>query len=362
MKLPTLYKEAKTGATQEWTIEIVDNKFRSIAGQVNGQLTVSEFTVCKPKNIDRSNATSAKEQALAEAKAKWQKKKDHGYVENISTIGKSAYFEPMLAHNYNDYKDKIEFPVYDNPKLDGARCVCNKDGLWTRNGKKIVSCPHIFNELKPYLDKDPNLIFDGELYNHDLCNDFNKLMSLIKKLKPTKEDLEESEKLIQYWIYDLPSNKKFSERFVGAYKNFKGLKYCRFVYATLIHNQKELDTAFEKHLQNGFEGQIIRLDEPYQNKRTKFLLKHKEFQDAEFEIVDILEGVGNKSGMAGAVRIKLPNGETQRSNIKANWEFCDKLLKEKDQVVGKLGTVRFQNYTPDGFLRFPELIKIDRYD
>jgi hypothetical protein len=50
MKLETIYKKTKTGATQEWTIEVSDNKYRTHSGQDGGQITTNAWTVVYGKN------------------------------------------------------------------------------------------------------------------------------------------------------------------------------------------------------------------------------------------------------------------------------------------------------------------------
>ena len=91
MKLDTIYKLTKTGATQEWTIEIEDNKYRTHSGQVGGVITTNEWTVVFGKNIGRANATTDSEQALAEAVAKQTKKLESGYFEDINNIDIKQY-------------------------------------------------------------------------------------------------------------------------------------------------------------------------------------------------------------------------------------------------------------------------------
>ena len=138
MKLQTIYKQTKTGATQEWTIEVVGNKYRTHSGQVGGAITTNEWTVVYGKNVGKANGTTNEEQALKEAEAKRTKKLESGYFENIKHIGKKQYFEPMLAGKWEDRKDKIEYPIYSQPKLDGIRCIVTIDGMFSRNGKPII--------------------------------------------------------------------------------------------------------------------------------------------------------------------------------------------------------------------------------
>ena len=133
----------------------------------------------------------------------------------------------MLAHNYKDRQDELvgKFPHYSQPKLDGIRCIVRKEGDTlvgrTRNGKEIECIPHILKSLNGFFLAYPTAILDGELYNHDLRDNFNKITSLVRKQKPIqsekmsdkvfarkvleyKERLAEAEDTIQYHVYDAP--------------------------------------------------------------------------------------------------------------------------------------------------------------
>ena len=197
MKLETIYKKTKTGATQEWTIEVSDNRYRTHSGQVGGQITTNAWTVVYGKNEGKANGTTDIEQALKEAIAKRTKKLESGYFESINNINEQQYFEPMLAAKWEDYKDKIQYPIYSQAKLDGIRCIVTKDGMFSRNGKPIISAPHIIDSLRNLFVVNPDLIFDGELYADKFANDFNTIVSLVKKTKPTDADLAESKKQIE---------------------------------------------------------------------------------------------------------------------------------------------------------------------
>ena len=202
MKLNTLYSRATNGKINEYVIEVEDNKYRTISGYTDGVKTTSEWKVCAAKSY-----CTAEEQAMKEAIAMHRKKMETGSFENISDIDNEIYFEPMLAQDWFKQKDKVKYPVYSQPKLDGIRCIVRKDGMWSRNGKRIVSAPHIFYAMESLFKDNPDLIFDGELYADKFANDFNAICSLVKKTKPTAEDLNASAKQIQYHIYDLVSHR-----------------------------------------------------------------------------------------------------------------------------------------------------------
>ncbi len=144
--LPTLYSRTSKGKIQQWQVEVEGNKFRAISGQKDGKLVISKFTECSGKNSGKTNETTPEEQALAEAKALWQKKINKGYYEKIEDIDNEMFFEPMLAKNYNDRKDKLTFPLYVQPKLDG--CLDEKTMVKTKEyGEKTIK-EIVDNKLK----------------------------------------------------------------------------------------------------------------------------------------------------------------------------------------------------------------------
>ena len=362
MKFDTLYKRATNGKVSEWSIETDMNKYRTTSGYTDGRKTTSEWTHCSGKNTNRANETSAVEQAKKEAQAIWQKKIDSGYFVNINYIDKQIFFKPMLAKDWNDYKDDITYPIFSQPKLDGIRCIVSKDGMYTRNGKAIISAPHVFDSLKDIFKKNPNLIFDGELYADKFANDFNAICSLVKKTKPAIEDIIASAKSIQYHIYDLPShNGTFSQRYAEICA-MELPDCCVIVETNLVDYEDDATLLYENYVSAGYEGQILRLDSKYENKRTKSLMKHKSFQDDEFTILDICEGAGNKMGMVGYMVFETKKGQRFKSNLKANWDISKGIWTNKKQFIGKTATIQYFNLTPDGIPRFPYITKIARED
>jgi DNA ligase-1 len=365
MKLETIYKKTKTGATQEWTIEVVGNKYRTHSGQVGGAITTNEWTIVYGKNVGKANGTTDSEQALKEAEAKRTKKLESGYFENINHINKTQYFEPMLAAKWEDYKDKIQYPIFSQPKLDGIRCIVTKDGMFSRNGKPIISAPHIRESLSEVFEVYPDMVLDGELYADKFANDFNKIVSLVKKTKPTDADLKESKKNIQYWIYDLPDNDiQFGDRCDRLHDLFKAFesfsKHCIEVETTLCMSEDDVIDLYEGYVDVGFEGQMLRMNSKYENKRSKSLLKHKSFVDEEYIIKDICEGEGNRTGTAGYMVFETADGKPFKSNVKGTWEETAEMLKNKKKLIGKQATIKYFNLTPDGIPRFPFVINIDR--
>jgi len=202
--LEKLFKIDSVGRLREWTMHIQGDSFHAVKGLVGMKLTEDKPTTATAKNVGRSNETSDEEQAELEAKAKWDKKLKEGYALTPEDAENKKYFDPMLAQSYDDRKSDVEQTfekggmIYAQPKLDGIRCIVRKekDGVVarTRKGRTIDSVPHIIKSLEPYFNDDESLVLDGELYNHDLKHDFNKIVSLVRKQTPsrTKSDTDKS--------------------------------------------------------------------------------------------------------------------------------------------------------------------------
>ena len=351
---PVLYKYTNKGQVQRWEIVAVDDYFYTIEGIEGGTLTTSKPTYCKAKNVGRSNETTPVRQAQMEAQAKWQKKVDSGYNEVLTREKK--FFEPMLAHEVSKY-EKLLFtvPTFIQPKLDGLRAISQDNKLMSRNGKPFV-VPHLYQN---------DYVLDGELYNHEYHNDFNKIVSLCKKIKPDESELAEQVDKVEFWVYDLPSHKgKFSERYKALQKlvkEAKGLGSYVLVPTYEVKNQQDIDKYHEIFLNSGYEGSILRLDlGPYENKRSKQLLKKKDFIDEEFKIIGAVEGEGGRAGTIGYFIIDLGGGKNCKSNIKGDFDYLAQVWKDRKKYIGTMATVKYFNKTPDGALRFPYVIKLNR--
>jgi len=361
----TLYK-AKDDKFLQWSIEVEGDKYRVHSGQEGGKIVTSTWKYATPKNIGKANETTPEEQAQAEADAIYKQKIEKGYQLTKTVVPNISKIDPMLAKKFDDYESKISYPFFTQPKLDGIRCVITRKGMFTRNNKLITSCPHIFDEALKFLNKYPDIeALDGELYSHELFDNFNKIVSLVKRVKCEPLDYIESEKYIKYHCYDIVSELQFSKRNFRIYTELSTneyYKYIVYVETSSIHNKSMLDEQHEKYLADGYEGTIVRLDAPYEKKRSKNLLKKKDFMDAEFKILDIIEGEGNRYGTAGYIETITNDGKPFKSSIKGTFEYLTELLVNKQQYIGKQATIKYFQLTPDGIPRFPYVIDIDRHE
>jgi DNA ligase-1 len=357
--LSTLYKRDSNGNIRELTIEYmgpIAPGTRSISGIKGGKLVESGWKESYGKNFGKKNATTSFEQAHKEAVAIWNKKVEKEYFENPADIDTYDKFKPMLAHDYTKRPQAFGF---SQPKLDGIRCIARKDGLFTRAGKAITSCGHIEHDLIEFFKEYPDMILDGELYNHELKADFNKITSLVRKAKPSPEEAQECHESVEYHIYDMkdPDSEldvfsyriQFLDKYLNAHHNS-----LEVVSTAYCNNQEMLDAKYSEYTEQGYEGQMVRNDTPYENKRSKNLLKRKEFITDEFDVVSVLEGSGNWSGYAKHFELKLEDGRTFRSGVRGNQALLKDLLEQ--EVKPTWVTCRYFELTPDGVPRFPVVI------
>lgn len=360
VEMPKLYKRDSVGKIRQWSIIIDGSKYATISGVKDGALVQSEWTQAKIKNEGRANATTPERQAEMEAQSEYTKKQKLGYTPDLNLIDKQKFMQCMLAKDYNDHKHKLKGVVLVQPKLDGIRCIARADGLYSRKGEKIVSCPHIEEALKPIFEQSPDVVFDGELYNHNLKDNFNKIASLVNKKKSIEP---EALKVIQYHIYDLVNDEvssvargNFRQSFLNTLPEDGPLVSVEtWMYATSDNSQIQewVGNFHAKFTELGYEGTMIRTDTVYQHKRTDALLKFKDFTDAEFVILDVIEGEGNRAGMAGALKFETMEGTEFTANIIGGFEYYKELLSHKDKYIGRYATVKYFALTPDGIPRFP---------
>lgn len=393
-KLQTLYKVDTKGKLREWTMHIDGASFYAVKGLVDGKKTTDKPTTTIAKNVGRANATTPKEQALLEAQAKFQKKLDSGYALNEIDAQKKKFYEPMLAHNYKDREDELvgKYPVFSQPKLDGIRCIVRKEGNTligrTRNGKEIECIPHILKSLNGFFLAYPNAILDGELYNHDLRDNFNKITSLVRKQKPIKSDkmtdkafdkkvaeykerLSEAEDAIQYHVYDAPrindtinEAQSFDFRIDELKAHLTQNKHIVLVETLEVYSKGNLDDLYGQYLEQGYEGQMVRKSlSAYENKRSTSLLKRKEFVDAEYKVIDIEIGNGNRSGTAKHLVCYCDKTKrTFNSNIKGSFDYLKEIYDNRKEYIGQLATIKYFQLTPDGIPRFPYAIAFRNYE
>lgn len=279
-----------------------------------------------------------------------------------------------------DAQDKYDLEIKDNHNffansvlVHNCRCIARWEGndiiCRSRNGKEIIPVKFIRDTLARFLPK--HVVFDGELYNHDYKEDFNKIISLVRKTKPRIEDVQECNKLIEYHVYDCfdleHPNVVFNERHKLLNEliqtiNSDKIKVVTTHFVSGLHTKEGLDTLYGTYLEDGYEGQMVRLNTSYEHKRSKSLIKRKEFKDDEFIVTGIDEGKGKRAGQAGSLIMQTHTGLVFNGAIKGSDAFRATIFNNSSDVIGKKAHVRFFDYTPDGVPRFPVVHSIRDYE
>lgn len=363
MKLETLFKKNSNGSLQQWTIWVEGATIITEFGQVGGKIQRAEDPIREGKNLGKKNATTPEQQAQFEAKAKWdlqQAKK--GYVidpERAASGDDDRQGEVcMLAQSYGTYENgvffpdqnkKINFPAAVQPKLDGHRCRVRDDKtLWSRGQKPILQVPHIVEEVnRMFMDKAPPL--DGELYNHDLKDDFEKLTSILKQ----KKQVHPEYKLARYYVYDVDEpGLTFAERHELLQHMLADCEYLQPVETRLVNSHEEVLQAYTDFTEMGYEGLIIRnLDSMYEGKRSYGLQKLKGFTEKEFKIIGIKEGAGKLTGHAATFTCVTEAGEEFEAKMEGELTRLKDYFEDHSLWQGKELTVRFFSWTKRGVPR-----------
>ncbi len=345
------------------------NAYFTESGLEDGKKVISEKKEVFGKNTGKKNETSDQEQAISEAESQVRKKlKTKYYRTKESAKNAEGFFKVMLADKWESRKEKLEYPAIVQPKLDGIRCVITKDGARTRGNTPINVIPHILNELQPFFELYPNVILDGELYNHDLKDDFQKLISVVRKDKTTPENLAESKKYMQYHIYDCPiigdlnESADYTQRIDTLYGSIiNKAEYIKLIVGFPALEECDVDRFHSDFLSQGYEGSIVRVNGPYENKRSKGLLKRKDFIDEEAKVIKIEEGKGNWAGYAKVFTLEL-NGKQFHSGVRGSQEYLKEVLENKQDYIEKSATLRYFRLTDDDIPYLPVIVNLSRED
>ena len=355
---PVLQSKTRTGKEKFWQGHVVCDSTGQWLTQssfwqtnVDGSQSTVQFSdpyCVYPKNVGRSNETTAEQQAYLEIERDFKKQKDKGYAE----IGQQSEVLPlpMLAHKFSDRGHKVTWPAYVQPKLNGQRMLFDGEKGWSRGGKLIISecIAHIREEIG---ELPEGVILDGELIlpGNPLLQ---KTMTAIKKFRP------ELSPTLMYWVYDIVDpTRVFSERF-ETLKSLtpSGESHIILTPTALVENPSEVLFHHSQFVDVGYEGSMVRFDsEGYDiGHRNNQLQKVKDFVDAEFEVLDITEGGGRFKGAAIFV-CRATETETFTCVMEGDMDYRRSLYEGRNSILKQKPflTVRYQELSKDGVPIFP---------
>ena len=131
----------------------------------------------------------------------------------------------------------------------------------------------------------------------------------------------------------------------------------------LVQKKRQMPLAHKKYVQQGYEGTMIRdRKSVYEvGQRSNYLLKHKDFQTEEYEIVGATTGHG-RDAKAVVWKCKTESGATFNARPEGTIESREDKYARRDEFMGKMLTVRFQNLTNTGVPRFPIGVVVRDYE
>lgn len=381
-EFPALYNVAKNSKIHFWKIYVKENLIYRESWYEEGKIVTYPVIECNGKNKKKSNATSDIEQALIEAKSKWVKQFDKGYKvfdvddDNIHVHSEQKLF-PMLAQQFNERKHYLHMPCAVSRKLDGVRMmskVVEGNVVFTsRTFKEFKWMNRIREHVSTILTKfGTNIILDGELYSHNLP--FNELCGAVRSVKcPSVHDNE-----LEYWIFDIADeNLVYNDRIELLFriKRWYEQHYSvdnrriKFEMYEILNDLNDYKIYHDKYVAEGFEGLIVRnLNGFYKFKfRSNDLQKYKDFEDAEFEIIDFKTGTGTEKNAIIYI-CKYTNGQT--FDVRPRGSIEDRIRKAKigNTFIGKKLIVRYQpcikseDKDKDELPRFPVGVEIRDYE
>lgn len=399
-KLPTLYWQSSKSGVMFWDAQVIENKDNHGViiikrGFQGGKVQKSEQIIDSGKNIGKKNETTPFQQAVLEAKSKWNlKKTKNSYSENIAPIeentsqsaggtAQTTMFNtenatPMLAKDFKKDSHLLKWSegVVSQPKLDGVRALCgikdNKFFLKSRGNKYYYNLDHIknaFEQLHKSKGLSDSLLFDCELYTNELK--FEDITGICRKQKTLSAHEKEKELKVKAHIFDILDLNQPDLIFSERYK----------ILCSLVNNEdknsplcvvdtqsgftaEDLDNLHEKAKTNGYEGIMLRnVNGKYKQgpTRSSDLIKMKSMMDDEFEIVDYKEGLGQEAGtVIWVCRTKNNNDFAVRPM--GTREQRKEMFENGKNYIGKLLTVRFQEWSKDKIPRFPVGVQIRDYE
>jgi DNA ligase-1 len=273
--------------------------------------------------------------------------------------------KPMLAYKVDKKPVDWSGKVFIQPKLDGVRCIFTKDGAFSRTGKQFKNVAHLEEDLEDFFNDNPNSVLDGELYNHNLKHDFEKIISLVRKTKPTDEDRLEAGNLVQYHVYDtIWDGVTYEDRYNWLRMNLPIYKTMTLIVNTTVDTMAEAKMLHDVHLAQGYEGSMLRTNGLYEQKRSYNLQKFKDFSDDEATIIGYEAGKGKRTGTLGKFYMQDDEGNKFGCPPGKGYSYKDltHMLDNIHDYIGQRATFTYFQRTQAGSYRHPLFKALRNYE
>lgn len=386
----SVYKKDKNKKIRIVNIYVIGTSVIWEHGQLNGKL-IKEHYIAKPKNIGKANATTAEEQAILEARSKFENYRLDGYkssedlnikedeiteyrlYEALSvTTDKHGFIKPMKAQQETKERtikgEKVKVPrIADNEidkyyfqlKLNGQRGFTfyiknlNKIRCHSKNGIELntIAIGHIIDDFTKLFDNitNKNLIFDGEFYSHGMA--LEEIASAIR----TPSLVSNTVKFVVFDIVDSDNlNIKFKNRFKLLEKLEIKIKELNLINIEVekgirLKTKEELDNYLENAFDNKYEGLMARHEDNIYEPgvRSNTMIKFKKLEDSEFRVLDIIDSEADPNCAIFVVQNDI-NGEVFRSVPKASLEKRKEIYFNKSKYINSFVKIEYRDRNKKG--------------
>ena len=268
----------------------------------------------------------------------------------------NGVIKPMLAKPYQDVStNALNKEYFCSRKINGTRALIfqqNSERFAASRGSMFYNeaVDHILNHPKliNFFDKHPDIILDGEIYKHG--ESLNNISGIVRK----QEITEESNKL-EFYLYDIVDTRMpFSERYkilkdieIELELEFDPIKEwdkndlkIQFVPHIILSGWSSLKKYHDIYVNEGWEGIIARtLTDVYKpGKRGGHMLKIKDYFDAEYKIIGLVDGLREEDM---CFLMETPNGNQFKAKPIGNRALKQWYQENINDIIGKMGTVKY---------------------
>ncbi len=260
-------------------------------------------------------------------------------------------FPVMLASPFKEI-DRIQFPCIAQTKLDGMRAnIIIKGGkveVFSRNGKPMNLFGQ-FDVLAELVKLD--MVLDGELLvkNGEQILDRKTGNGILHKAVVGTISEEEARN-VSIVLWDAILLEGF-EKGILKMEYVERLKLLKHIPKTKVHdlvetfevaNLDEAQALFKSMLAKGQEGIILKnKHHPWENKRSKHIVKMKEVIESDMKIIGFAEGTGKASGMLGALQCENNDGTIR---VDVGTGFTDEQRKDiwarREHLLNTIVTIK----------------------
>jgi DNA ligase-1 len=316
---------------------------------------------------------------------------DKIYVKNLKVMTGQNLYDPKTGSMVK-LSDKLskELGINEPPinwwaseKWDGIRALWDGEKIISRgsglgNPKVYTYVPKWFINTLP-----PGIALDGEIW---IGRGMFQATGKLSNIKPgSSYSLKEIDDIwsgkngypVIFKVFDVPShNGPFEKRIEFLQTVVSDRKKCwnqieytnksvyplQFTEQIKIQSMEQLIALYTNLTSNGAEGIMLRAPgSPYEEKRSKYMLKYKIKEDAECIVRGYLQGEGRLQGMLGALRCEMiKNGRATGvfSNIGTGFsDFQRKYYNVPSSSeyipLGAIVSFSYMEMTDDGVPRHP---------